>query len=138
MRLYNVYGKLVSKNVSKYLINWDGKSRSQLQFRAKQFLKPYWAAFQVYEEFPIFSTLLKLDLYNASLKIGLEIDGKQHTHFSKHFHNNSPANFLASIKRDFKKVEWADKNQIKLISINYNEVELLSRDFFKEKFDISL
>nr|ADD96442.1 hypothetical protein [uncultured organism MedDCM-OCT-S09-C426] len=39
MRLYNVYGKSVTKNVTKYLIDWDGKSRSKLQFNVKQFLK---------------------------------------------------------------------------------------------------
>ena len=39
MRLYNIYGKSVTKNVTKYLIDWDGKSRSKLQFNVKQFFK---------------------------------------------------------------------------------------------------
>jgi hypothetical protein len=37
MRLLNVNGKLINKNVKKYLINWEGKSRSKLQFQFKQF-----------------------------------------------------------------------------------------------------
>lgn len=138
MRLYNVYGKLVSKNVSKYLIDWDGKSRSKLQFRVKQFLKPYWKGHQMYEELPVFGTLLKIDLVNMTLKISIEVMGSQHSAYNKFFCNNSPANYLSSIKRDFKKLEYLEKNGFKVVEINYDEVDKLTPEFFKNKFDITL
>ena len=53
MRLYNIYGKLQKKNVSPYLIKWDEKSRSKIQAEVKHFLKPFWKAQVVYEEFPV-------------------------------------------------------------------------------------
>ncbi len=135
MRLYNIYGKLVSKNVSKYLIDWDGKSRSKLQFAVKQFLKPYWRNQICYEEFPVYGSLLKVDIINATLKISIEVNGQQHGEFNKHFHNNSPANYLSSIKRDFKKLEFLEKNGFKVVEINYDEINLLSREFFKNKLN---
>ncbi len=41
MKLFNIYGKIVNKNVSEYLIDWDASSRSKIQFKTKQFLKNY-------------------------------------------------------------------------------------------------
>ena len=35
MRLYSVTGRLVNKNVSRYLINWDKKSRSKPRQKKK-------------------------------------------------------------------------------------------------------
>jgi len=137
MRLYNTYGKLVNKNVSQYLIDWDGKSRSKLQFNVKQFLKPFWSNMLCYEEFPAFGSLLKVDIVNLTLKIAVEIDGQQHNEMGW-FHNNSPSKYLAAIKNDIKKDAWLEKNEFQLVRINYDEVDKLSPAFFKEKFDITL
>lgn len=137
MTLKNVYGKLVHKNVSRALIKWDGKSKSQLQFRVKQFLKPYWRGLVVYEEFPVYGTLLKVDILNATLRIAIEVQGPQHNQFH-YFHNNSPNSYLTSIKCDYKKSEWLGINDFQFIEINHDEVDLLSREFFKNKFGLSL
>jgi len=137
MRLYDIYGRLVNKNVSRYLIDWNGKSRSILQFKTKKFLKTYWKNYIVFEEFPVFSSLLKVDILNASLKIAIEVNGPQHDGFH-YFHNNNPTNYLNSIKRDITKINWLEKNNFKVIEIKYNEVENLSREFFKEKFNVIL
>lgn len=138
MRLYSVTGKLVSQNVSKYLIKWDGKCRSNIQFEVKQFLKTYWRSQVVYEEFPCFGSLLKVDILNASLNIAVEINGKQHESFNSFFHNKNPANYLKGIKNDFKKGQWLEKNSFRLIEIMEDEVPKISRAFFKEKFNIDL
>ena len=103
MRLYNIYGRLVNYNVNKYLINWTGKCRSDIQFFVKTFLRPYWQSQIVYEEFTVYGSILKVDILNATRKIGIEIQGKQHYNFNKHFHNNSSAKYLQSIKNDYKK-----------------------------------
>ena len=138
MRLYNVYGKLQSRKVGKYLIDWDDKSKSKIQFKTKQFLKPYWQNHIVYEEFPVYGTKLKVDFINATKRIAIEVNGTQHNKFNKFFHNNSRANYLESIKRDVKKREWLELNNFLIVEIEQNEVEKLSKEWFKKEFDITL
>lgn len=137
MRLYNIRGRLVSKNVSRCIIKWDGESKSNLQFRVKQFLKPFWCGHICYEEFPVYGTLLKVDILNATLRIAVEVQGPQHECFH-YFHNEQPFQYLASIKNDVKKREWLIRNEFHFIEINYDEIDLLTREFFKEKFDVTL
>ena len=138
MRLYNVYGKLVYRTVNRYIIKWDGKSRSKAQFKVKQFLKPYWLANIVYEEFPVYGTRMSVDILNATKKIAIEVQGKQHSNFSRFFHANSRMKYLESIKRDLKKAEWLEKNNFKLIEVEYNEVDQLTKSFFEKKFNTVL
>lgn len=137
MRLYNLRGKLMFKNVSRYIIKWDGKSRSKLQFKVKQFLKPYWRGHIVYEEFPVYGSRLSVDILNASFKLAIEVQGEQHTQFH-YFHAGKPVNYLDGIKRDVKKQEWLEKNDFKLIEINYDEIEKLSSEFFKSQYGVDL
>lgn len=138
MKLYNIRGRLVNKNVSKYLIDWDKKSRSKLQFKAKQFLRPFWENHVVYEEFPVFGTRMKVDIVNVTKYIAVEVNGQQHGTFNKFFHGNSRHKYFQSLSRDWKKEEWLEKNSFELIIIEYNEVDGLSKSFIKEKFDISI
>lgn len=132
-----MYGRLIFKNVSKYSIQWDKPSKSKIQFKVKQFLKPYWRGHCCYEEFPVYQTLLKVDILNATLRIAVEVHGPQHSEYH-YFHNGHPGEYLNSIKRDMKKIGWLEKNEFKIVEINHDEVDLLSRQFFKEKFDIDL
>lgn len=130
-------GKLVHKNVSKYLIKWGGKSKSNIQFQTKQFLKTYWLGCICYEEFPVYGTRLQVDILNATLRIAIEVNGPQHSQFH-YFHNKQPFNYLAGVKNDVAKMKWLELNQFKLIEINFDEVDKLSKNFFKEKFDVIL
>jgi hypothetical protein len=138
MRLLNIYGKLQNKSVTKYLINWDGKSRSKIQFKVKQFLKPFWLSHVVYEEFPVYGSRLKVDIIDMTTKVAIEVNGKQHSEFNKFFHSNSRVKYLESIKRDFKKTEWLEKNNFKLIEIEEHEIGQMTKEFFKEKFNLIL
>ena len=138
MRFYTLNGKLVNTNISKYAVDWDRKCRSIIQFKVKKFLQPYWQGYLNYEELPCIGTLLRLDFINLSLKIAVETDGKFHQAYSPFFHRGNPANYLKGIKNDLKKAQWLEKNGIKLIEIMEEEVPHLSREFFKEKFDILL
>jgi hypothetical protein len=138
MKLYNIYGKVVSKNVSKYIIDWDSDSRSKIQFKTKQFLKKYWLNHIVYEEFPVFSSRLKVDILNATRKIAVEVHGPQHSAFNKFFHNDSRLNYLKSIKRDVAKEKWLTLNKFILVEVYTDEVDWLSEKFFLEKFNIIL
>ena len=138
MRLYNIYGKLQSKNVNRYLIKWGGKSRSLLQKKVKDFFKTYWKNQVVYEEFPVYGTRMKVDFINATKKIAVEVNGPQHSNFNKFFHGGSRLKYLESIKRDVAKANWLESNNFTLIEIEEDEVDSLSLKFFKKNFNILL
>ena len=138
MRLYNIRGKLQSKSVTKYLIKWNKKSRSKLQFNVKQFLKQYWENHVVYEEFPVYGTKLKVDLVNATKKIAIEVNGPQHDNFNKFFHGNSRAKYLESIKRDIQKREWLELNDFIIMEIYEKDLKDLSPKYLKELYGVSI
>ena len=138
MRLFNINGREQKKNVSKYVIDWNKKSRSKVQFAVKKFLEPFWNSQIVYEEFPVYGTKMSVDILNATRKIAIEVQGRQHNEFNKFFHSGSRLKYLESIKRDLKKAEWLEMNDFNLIEINEDEVNQLSKDFFLKKFDVVL
>ena len=129
MRLKNIHGRLQSKNVTKYLIDWRKNSRSKLQTRAKRFFQKYWKEHIVYEEFPVYGTRMKVDLLNATKKVAIEVNGPQHSTFNSFFHKNSRLNYLKSIKRDYIKAQWLEANGYELIELSTEEVDNLSEDF---------
>lgn len=134
MRLFNINGRPQKKNVSKYLIDWDKKSRSKIQFKVKKFLQPFWSGQIVYEEFPVYGSRMTVDILNATKKLAIEVQGKQHSEFNKFFHGNSRLKYLEGIKRDIKKAEWLENNGFILLEIEENEVDSLSLKFFLDKF----
>ena len=138
MRLISVTGRAVNRNVNKYLIDWDKKSRSKIQFKTKQFLKEYWENHIVYEEFPVYGTRLKVDILNATKKIAVEGNGAEHSSFNKFFHGNSRQKFLQSIKRDCKKLDWLEVNGFEVIEIEENEVPKLSYQLIEAKCGIKI
>ena len=138
MRLTNINGKLVSKNVTKYLIDWRKKSRSKVQTKVKRFLQAYWKNQTVYEEFPVFGSKMKVDFLNTTLKVAIEVQGKQHRQFNPFFHSNSRAKFLSSIKRDLEKASWLEENNFKLVEVEEEQVNDLSKEFFEKQFKIKL
>ena len=138
MRLKTLSGKLRYKRCNKYRIDWDCEERSKPQYLVKKFFEPYWKNCVCYREFPVFGTLLKIDLYNASYKIAVEIDGTGvHNEFNKFFHKDR-IGYFNSITRDFKKEQFCEINNITLIRIYDTEIEKLSVEFIKEKFGISI
>ena len=138
MKLLNIYGKTVSKNVSNYLIKWDSPSRSKIQFQIKQFLKQYWKNHIVYEEFPVFGSRMKVDILDFTSKVAVEVNGSQPSKFNKFFHGESRLNYLRSIKRDVAKEAWLTSNEFTLVEIYDHEVKTVSPEFFKDKYNITL
>ena len=64
---------------------------------------------------------LFFDFYIKELRVLIEVQGKQHTQFIKHFHG-SKEGFIRSRKRDNLKVEYAQENNLLLVQIYYDEV----------------
>jgi hypothetical protein len=138
MKLKNFYGREVFRNVERFKVDWNAPSKSKFQFRVKQFFRQYWKMDSVFEEFPCIGSLLKIDLFNYTKKIAIEVSGKQHFQFSKHFHNNSRSQFFHSIQNDSKKRKWCEINGILLIEILEGEEYDLSPEFFRRKFNVEI
>ena len=130
MNFKTLYGKEKPiRNPHKYKIKWNGKSRSKFQKNVKKYLYGYWKYDAVYEEFKVAGTQLTLDFYNHTQKIAIEVQGAQHLQFVKHFHKTR-ANFLRQIRRDDKKMDFCEINDIKLLQI-YPDDELSEEYFTK-------
>ena len=138
MKLYDISGKLRYKSVQKYRIDWEAECRSNLQYEVKQFFKPYWYGQICYEEVPVYGTRMKVDLINMTKRIAVEVQGAQHDSFNKFFHNNSRANYLSSIKRDYDKRVWLENNDFKVLEIFEEDLPSLSKKYISEKFEISI
>ncbi len=105
----------------KYKINWEAPSKSKIQFSVKKILKDIWGNNVVFEEFPVAGSKMTLDFYNATKKIAIEVQGKQHTKYTPFFHGANKANYISQLRRDHQKREFCEKNSIKLVEIHYDE-----------------
>lgn len=123
------------KKAKNFLIDWDGKSRSKIQYNAKQFLKKYWNKHIVFEEFPVAGTKLSLDFYNANKKIAVEVQGKQHTKYVPFFHGKNKINYLNQLKRDQDKLKFCELNDIQLVEVY--DGDILTEKLF-ESFGVIL
>ena len=129
MKFQTLYGKEKPlRNPHKYKIKWNGKSRSKFQRTVKTFLYPYWRYDAVFEEFRVLGTQLTLDFYNHTRKIAKEVQGAQHLEFVKHFHKTR-ANFLRQIRRDDKKMDFCNINDIEFLQIYPDDK--LSQEYFE-------
>jgi len=129
MKFKTLYGKEKPlRNPQRYKIKWNGKSRSKFQRTVKTFLYPYWRYDAVFEEFRVLGTQLTLDFYNHTRKIAIEVQGAQHLEFVKHFHKTR-ANFLRQIRRDDKKMDFCNINDIEFLQIYPDDK--LSQEYFE-------
>lgn len=132
-------GKLVWKNDKKYLVDWDKPSRSKEQTKVKEFLKQHCPKDVIYEEYLIPGTKLKVDFLNATKKWAIEHQGKgAHNEYNPFFHKNSRANYLASFKRDVKKMKLLEMNGYTVIETYTEDLDKLSKEFFLKTYNILL
>lgn len=136
--LKTLSGQVHRKNIDKYLIKWNGKSLSKMQFGVKQFLKKYWIGHLVYEEFPVFGTRLRVDFLNLTKNIAIEVNGPQHGEFNKFFHNNSRENYFKGIERDIQKHKWLKLNDFELIELEEKDIKVLSKKYILDTFGINI
>lgn len=80
-------------------------------------------------------TRLFFDFYVKKLKLLVEVQGRQHTEFVKHFHTDKKA-FLQQKERDNLKRIWAEENDFYLIRINYNET--ISESLILDKIRLAM
>ena len=84
----------------------------------------------VFEEFRIVGSRLSLDFYNANKRIAIEVQGAQHTKYVKHFHKNR-LKYLDQLKRDQKKLDFCERNDINLVEIYPNDD--VTTSFFEDR-----
>lgn len=129
--------KIINVNISKYLINWNRKI-SAPQLKVKQFLFPFWKNHIVVEEFLIPGSLYRIDLISFTSKVAIEVSPNHvHTQYNKYFHK-SRAGFLKKLQSDTKKLNWAEKNGFIFIELYDEDLNNLSKEYFKKNFDIDL
>lgn len=136
MKFKTLQGREKKVIIKDYLIKWDEISASKAQMAVKTFLKPYWKAKVVCEEFMLPGTRYRMDFLNITNKIAIEYQGEQHDDPKSHYFEN-PNDFLNSLRRDHKKAEWCEINGYTLVEIYPNDLPL-TKKFFKEKYQIEL
>jgi hypothetical protein len=134
MKFIKLTGNEANKDVSKYRMKWEKKSRSKFQEGVKFFLQPFWRTHVIYEEFPVVGTKMTLDIVNLTRKIALEIQGAQHSEFNEFFHNGNKGNYYAQLQRDVEKRRWCELNGLRLVEIYPSDLPLTKE--FLEKHDL--
>lgn len=130
--------KTVDVNIRKYLIAWD-QAPSKEQQRLQDFLYPFWKNKVVLAEFRIPGSLFRVDLICLSYnpKIAIEYSPES-THDYNPFFHKSRLDFLKRVKSDIEKILYLEQNNFKVIEINREDLDYLSRRFFLDKFGVEL
>jgi len=76
---------------------------------------------------------LELDLYNPTLNLAVEYNGKQHYEYIPYLHGNSRINFHNQKYRDEKKMELCQKKQVPLIIVPYTIPHDKIKSFLKNE-----
>lgn len=121
MNLLNSDGEEYSIRVAEYTCKKMG-GKSSLHLSAYEVLHELFPYENILQEIPARcgDSLLFLDLYVPSQKLGVECHGQQHFKFNTHFHKNI-FEFHKAVRRDKMKVEWAEVNGIDLIIVRFDE-----------------
>jgi hypothetical protein len=139
MRFKTLAGREKDVNVTKYRIDWEpAREVSKPQAKVKKFLRPYWSGHLVLEEMVLAGTRMRADLTNISRRIIVEVSPAQHLEYNEFFHRGSKLNFVAALKRDLDKKKWAELNGFTFVEIFDEDLDVLNRKWFLDKYDITL
>lgn len=137
MRLTKLLSDRLIEVPIKKKIDWN-KAVSKPQKETKDFLFPYWKYDRVVEEFRIPGSLLRIDLFNTSKRIAIEVSPDEyHVEYNEWLHKDR-SKFLAKKKGEEDKRGWCNKNNIKLIELYNSDLKDLSVKNIETKFGISL
>jgi hypothetical protein len=136
MIFLNLKGQKRNVIIQKYLIDWD-YAVSGPQKKVKDFLYPHWKRDVVLEEMRIPSTLMRIDLLSLTRKWVIEVSPSQHLEYNPFLHK-SLSGFRAALKSDIEKQRWVEMNGYKFIEVFEEDIDQLSRKWFKEKYNLDL
>ena len=127
----------INVNISNYRIDWD-RAVSAPQKAVKDFLFRYWKTKVILEEFPLPGTRYRFDLVNMNDRVIVEVSPRKvHGEFNKFFHKTRMG-YANSIKRDLMKREWATHNNFVVADIFDDDIAVLSRQWFRDKYNVEL
>ena len=99
------------------------RPRSKLHLAARELLIQLFPTVQVMEEVLVPLTRYEkgyFDCYINTLKLVVEVHGQQHYKFNSLFHS-SAQDFVNQKKKDRRKQEWCEYNNITYVELPYNE-----------------
>ena len=128
MKVIGINGKEYIWNLTGYdVFNDDKRKRSRFHVRARNLMKEIFNSYRILEEVKLpgstelhRKSVLYLDFYIPSIKLAIEVHGKQHYEFCPFFHR-SRADFLKGKARDEDKITWCELNDIRLVTLKYTE-----------------
>lgn len=113
----------------------DDENRSSFHLKARSLITQIFPLDSILEEITLPGTRLKADFLILLRRIMIEVQGKQHSEFSPHFHKNLGEFYKGKI-RDEQKREWCQINKfyyVELDSCDTNSWEQKIRDFYRWK-----
>ncbi len=133
-------GRERTVSVAPYLIDWEPvKDVSQPTARVKAFLRPFWQHDTVCQEAPVAGSRMRLDLYNVSRSIVVEVSPKGSHAYNPFFHRGSVAVYRQALKREMDKERWCTLNQLTLCELVEEDLaEGLSAELFARRFGVTL
>jgi len=78
-----------------------------------------------------FNTQLFFDFYMPEFKLLIEVQGQQHYSFNKLYHFDI-TDFNKQQYRDSLKTQWASENNLKLLILKFDDIELMTKEQFKQ------
>lgn len=124
MKVIGLDNREYAWTVSRYTITHDDiRPRSSYHIRCRNMLKDMYPTSPICEEIPLpGSDNLRLDFFLPRQRIGIEVQGEQHYKMVGKFHASKQA-FLDGVKRDSRKRQWCERNNIRLIALRYNHTD---------------
>ena len=124
MKIRDLNNEIHKWNLSGCVINAsDTRPRSKLHLRARNILVNLFPTVQIMEEVAVPITRrekLFFDFYINTIKLVIEVHGQQHYKFNSLFHT-SAQDFVKQKKRDSRKREWCEYNNITYVELPYSE-----------------
>ena len=128
MKIIGINGKEYVWNLTGYdVFNDDTRKRSKYHIRARTILKEIYNSYRILEEVKLpgstalhRKSVLYLDFYIPSIRLGVEVHGQQHYEYNSFFHR-SKGDFIKGQVRDDDKINWCELNGIELITLKFSE-----------------
>lgn len=122
MKIMGLDGRSYTWKLTEHVpLESDDIKRSSLHIQARELLREMYPLERVLEEVTLpGSGGLAVDFYIPTQKLFVEVQGRQHYQFIKIFYQDIQ-DFYDAKRRDRRKREWAEINNIRLVEFPYDE-----------------
>ena len=123
MKITTLDEETIEWKIPSRIAQGNKRKTSNLHSIAKEIIRRKFPHTSFYEEVPVpiqKKKKLYLDFYIPSFMLAVEVNGAQHYKFNSFYHKNK-MEFLMSKQNDVLKKQWCELNDIRIISLPYNE-----------------